>query len=180
MHKAKGKEFDRVFILLRDYQMATEEKKRVLYVAMTRAKHHLSIHTNNIKFDSTDIENLDYRLDENQYVYPKKIIFQAGLGDVNLGFFRNAKTIQNVASIHAGSELAPLSNGKTSYLKSMLLEDAGVEDCVVRFSQQFKDNIYAWSGYTIRSAIARYMVRWYCKEDGQVYTVVLPRIVVGR
>ena len=55
MHKSKGKEFDNVFLLLHNYPLQREEKKRVLYVAMTRAKHLLSIHTNSIDFDITNI-----------------------------------------------------------------------------------------------------------------------------
>ena len=46
MHKSKGKEFDNIFLLLNNFSLAREEKKRVLYVAMTRAKNNLSIHTN--------------------------------------------------------------------------------------------------------------------------------------
>ncbi|MDR0517967.1 MAG: RecQ family ATP-dependent DNA helicase, partial [Fibromonadaceae bacterium] len=44
MHKAKGKEFDNVFIMLNQYDANTDEKKRLLYVAMTRAKNLLHIH----------------------------------------------------------------------------------------------------------------------------------------
>jgi ATP-dependent DNA helicase RecQ len=38
IHKAKGKEFDNVFIMLENFNPATDEAKRQLYVAMTRAK----------------------------------------------------------------------------------------------------------------------------------------------
>ena len=46
IHKAKGKEFDNVFLMLEDFDPATDEAKRLLYVAMTRAKRKLTIHLN--------------------------------------------------------------------------------------------------------------------------------------
>ncbi|HEX2955487.1 MAG TPA: ATP-binding domain-containing protein [Chitinispirillaceae bacterium] len=46
IHKAKGKEFDTVFIMLNGCNPDTDDKRRQLYVAMTRAKHKLSIHLN--------------------------------------------------------------------------------------------------------------------------------------
>jgi len=49
MHKAKGKEFDQVWLLLDRYPMDTEERRRVLYVALTRARDHLYLHTNNLR-----------------------------------------------------------------------------------------------------------------------------------
>ena len=46
MHKAKGRELDNVFHLLNHVDTSTIEEKRLLYVAMTRAKQNLSIHLN--------------------------------------------------------------------------------------------------------------------------------------
>jgi len=44
IHKAKGKEFENVFIMLENCDLSSDEKKRPLYVAMTRAKQNLFIH----------------------------------------------------------------------------------------------------------------------------------------
>jgi ATP-dependent DNA helicase RecQ len=46
IHKAKGKEFDNVFLVLENFNPTTDEAKRQLYVAMTRAKENLAIHLN--------------------------------------------------------------------------------------------------------------------------------------
>src|SRR5690606_16746541 len=46
VHKAKGKEFNNVFLLLDKFDAREDEKKRQLYVAMTRAKQNLTIHLN--------------------------------------------------------------------------------------------------------------------------------------
>ena len=52
IHKAKGKEFDNVFIMLENCDLSTDEKKRPLYVAMTRARQNLFIHHNSTFFDN--------------------------------------------------------------------------------------------------------------------------------
>lgn len=46
MHKSKGREFDNVYLMLNHFDMSTDEKRRLLYVAMTRAKERLVIHYN--------------------------------------------------------------------------------------------------------------------------------------
>ncbi|MBR2810678.1 MAG: UvrD-helicase domain-containing protein, partial [Solobacterium sp.] len=45
IHKAKGKEYDTVYLLLSEYRLTTAESRRVLYVGMTRARHALYIHS---------------------------------------------------------------------------------------------------------------------------------------
>jgi ATP-dependent DNA helicase RecQ len=56
IHKAKGKEFDNVFIMLENINPATDEAKRQLYVAMTRAKRNLAIHLNGNYLDNLTAE----------------------------------------------------------------------------------------------------------------------------
>ena len=51
IHKAKGKEFDNVFLMLENFNIDTDEAKRLLYVAMTRAKQNLIVHSNADYFD---------------------------------------------------------------------------------------------------------------------------------
>ncbi|WP_302048679.1 3'-5' exonuclease [Desulfosporosinus nitroreducens] len=46
IHKAKGRKFDNVFLMLDQFNLRTEEAIRPLYVAMTRAKRNLTIHYN--------------------------------------------------------------------------------------------------------------------------------------
>ena len=56
IHKAKGKEFDNVFLMLDNYRANSDEAKRVLYVAMTRAKQNLIVHYNGNCLDNVRVE----------------------------------------------------------------------------------------------------------------------------
>lgn len=92
MHKAKGKEFDSVYLLIRD-EFDNEYDKRLLYVAITRAKKSLSIHlANNIftnfshYFDEIKAYN---KVDED----PDEIIFTMGLQDIFLSSDKSASGI---------------------------------------------------------------------------------------
>lgn len=51
IHKAKGREFDDVYMLLTDNYTKNAELKRRYYVGITRTKNRLFIHTNGHCFD---------------------------------------------------------------------------------------------------------------------------------
>src|SRR5690606_15361540 len=59
IHKAKGKEFDNVFLLLENFHATTDEETRLLYVAMTRAKTNLTIHLNTDILDHITTSHLE-------------------------------------------------------------------------------------------------------------------------
>ena len=46
IHKAKGREFDNVYLMLDRFSCMTDESRRLLYVAITRTKQNLTIHYN--------------------------------------------------------------------------------------------------------------------------------------
>ena len=70
IHKAKGREFDNVFMLVDGRQQLTDERLRCFYVAMTRARLNLSIHTNGTAFNS--ITSATHVADTRSYGMPTK------------------------------------------------------------------------------------------------------------
>ncbi len=73
IHKAKGKEFDNVFLMLENFNPTTDEAKRQLYVAMTRAKQNLTIHLNGNYLDNITAENLEKVEDRETYLPPSEL-----------------------------------------------------------------------------------------------------------
>src|SRR5690606_13122034 len=58
IHKAKGKEFDNVFLVLEGFDSYNEECKRQFYVAVTRAKNNLVIHYNGSYLRNIIVNNM--------------------------------------------------------------------------------------------------------------------------
>ena len=59
IHKAKGREFDNVFLMLDQFKLRSEEAIRQLYVVMTRAKSNLTIHYNGNYLQFIQVEDLE-------------------------------------------------------------------------------------------------------------------------
>ncbi len=108
IHKAKGREFDNVYMLLNEVDSSTEERKRVLYVGMTRAKKALYIHCNNGIFDGIDVEGMEQLRDDTDYPEPEEIVLQLGHRDVVLGDFKGKKPV--VFSLQSGDKITFSNN----------------------------------------------------------------------
>ena len=84
MHKAKGKEFDSVYLCIDESFITDEYDKRLMYVAITRAKNKLSIHTKNNLLDFL-INYCDEVTTYNKKdVEPNRLVFLMSLGDIAL------------------------------------------------------------------------------------------------
>jgi ATP-dependent DNA helicase RecQ len=175
MHKAKGKEFDNVFLLLDRYPLTTEEKKRVLYVAMTRAKENLYIHTNSISFPKDGIEELDYREDQRAWPSPGTLVWQCGMKDVWLDYFKNPYVISNVKDLQSGQKLVPQPGNPALFQTS-------TGRSILKLSQSFSTQLqgYLDRQYQLEQIHAQYIVVWKDKETGEEVRVVLPELRLCR
>ncbi|AHM63221.1 RecQ familyATP-dependent DNA helicase [Flammeovirgaceae bacterium 311] len=170
MHKAKGKEFDHVFLLLQRYPLTTESKKRVVYVAITRAKESLHIHTDQSYFNKFSVQDLQIFRNNEIYPAPQEIELELGMSDVWLGLFKQPKVINLVKELRAGKVLETplaLTNGLAVH-----------QQCVVKFSSKFKEKLTQLEaqGYKCRRAEVAHIVVWYCEEENKEFRVVLPRL----
>ncbi|MEJ8756810.1 RecQ family ATP-dependent DNA helicase [Pontibacter sp. H259] len=174
MHKAKGKEFDQVFLLLRNHPLVQESNKRVVYVAITRAKQSLHIHTDQPYFDKISVPELKSINNSNIYPTPEELQLELAMKDVWLGFFKNPVSVKALKQLKSGVSL------KFPEEPTVGLLHAGVP--VVAFSQKFKDELSKLSrqGYIIQSAKIANIVVWYCEDDGKEYRVILPRLFLKR
>lgn len=101
IHKAKGREFDDVYMLISDSYVKDIHLMRRYYVGITRAKNRLFIHTNGDCFNHLSVNQ--YLIDQRQYDMPEEIILQLSHKDVNLRFFKERK--QEVLALRGGDSL---------------------------------------------------------------------------
>jgi ATP-dependent DNA helicase RecQ len=175
MHKSKGKEFDTVFVLLSNFQLTSEEKKRVLYVAMTRARNNLYIHTNSVSFSGNNISAINISHDKQEYPSPNTLILELAMKDIWLGFFKRRAVAYAIKQMKSGDQLVQ------SQADSSILETGG-GDPVLKFSRAFEYRLNGFldKGYYVKSLSVKYIVVWYDEETNRSYRVVLPEIMLGK
>lgn len=84
MHKAKGKEFDSVYLPIKKGFIQNDYDRRLLYVAITRAKHNLYIHTNDHSIKAFKQSFVEQQFVNETFDEPQEILFTMGLGDLSL------------------------------------------------------------------------------------------------
>ena len=184
MHKAKGKEFDSVYVCLdrtvKEYNLYDQ---RLLYVAMTRAKNKLFIHAkNNFYLDfMTNYCNkvINYT---KQDAEPERIVFEMTLGDIALSNIYSQKGIINTNPI-AGEEVdIAFNRGYFNILKnnqqiaSLSQVDLSKPD---RLSCKMSEKLQ--KGYELEfKAEISYIVNWMQLDSGKIYKQVLCKVYMSK
>jgi len=163
IHKAKGREFDTVHILLNGEQADTEEKLRKIYVGITRAKHKLLIHTNTNIFGTPTIVN------NTLYSEPDEILLQLTHRDVFLSFFKKNK-----------KQILQLRSGQMLIYNEGYLNLPNSTERIVSLSNKCRSELTEWNnkGYCIKNVRINYIVAWRGQDDTEETAVLLPEIVL--
>ncbi len=177
MHKAKGKEFNHVWLLLEDYNFSEPDAKRLVYVACSRAKDSLNILTNSSFFEGIKVEDLKEFSCSEETFPPSYYELILRHKDVNLGSQKFPRASNIIKGLRTGEGLAPdvmrfgddeayglAKNGSGN----MLLFS---KDFVNKKLEPFKSK-----GYDLVSGRVEYLVYWYDKNDEKEYKIVLPRL----
>lgn len=153
IHKAKGREFDDVYMLLSDRPYKDQQLLRQYYVGMTRAKNRLFIHTNGDLFYRLPVDK--QRADNQLYPMPEEIVLQLSHKDLFLGFFKPIK--KEVLAFRSGDNLLFHDN----YILAPITRRA-----VAKLSASMQTTLSAWKekGYQVQSASVRYVVAWKPKD----------------
>lgn len=169
IHKAKGHEFDCVYLLLNNVRL-DEQMKRAIYVGMTRAKSALYVHYNSMNFDVNGLDDILSETDEILYDEPDEILYELSYREVFLDFFKENR--DDVFALHSGATL--FVNGNTLLAKT----PAGNKKIVV-FSADYhaKHKALIAKKYFPTQANVRMIVAWQGKEDDCEYPIILPDIV---
>jgi len=166
IHKAKGREFDNVYIILDQFDIREDQAKRLLYVGMTRAKRNLTIHCNRNYFDSIKTENFEIVNDDKVYSPPKQLAMQLGYKDVWLDFFLSSQPA--IAQLSSGDEL--------SVYEDRCLNSRG--QTVLRFSKHFMGKIddMMQKNYVPKKAKIRFIVYWRREDSEYEIRIILPEL----
>ncbi len=167
IHKAKGKEFDTVFLMLENINTLNDEIKRQLYVAMTRAKQNLIIHTSGTYLDRIATENMIKIQDEQDWQPPTDLIVQLSFKDVWLDYFTTRQ--YHISQLIAGDPL--IIKGKECLDKN--------GRTVLKFSSQFLQQMESFTrnNFYPEEAKVRFIIYW--KKEGAIEEarIILPEIV---
>ena len=166
IHKAKGKEFDNVFLLLEDFDVSNDAQKRLLYVAITRAKQKLCIHTNGHFLDFIKVPNLTRLQNKEVHLPPKRLAMQLGFKDVYLSYFKQKQSVIN-----------KLMSGQTMFINDNRCVNRDGE-CLVVFSKSFMQIIanQKASGFELVAAKVNLIVYWQQEGDSEEFKIVLPEV----
>lgn len=174
MHKAKGREFDNVFIMLKDYKLLSEEDKRLLYVAMTRAKSNLHFHLNKESgtqsalrvLYSISVEGLKLYHDNGIWDMPDELVMQPGFKDVWLNSFEGRQL--QIDKLKSGDKLK--FNG-TEYTDSR-------GKPVLSFSKEFTKTIedYRQKGYILTKCNVNHIIYWMKEDSEKEIKILLPEV----
>jgi len=174
IHKAKGREFDIVYMLLSNVSPLDDEERRKIYVGLTRAKDELYIHYNGTFFDRfASIPGVTQSYDTREFSQPEEIVLQLGHKDVVLDFFKGKRRL--ISRLRSGQRLffrdlyltAEIGNRTVIVLKFS-------RDCAAKLRKRFDQ------GYEVADASVRFVVEWKGAEDEEETAIVLPDVRMKR
>lgn len=172
IHKAKGREFDHVIMVLKDFILNSDEVKRQIYVGMTRARKTLDIHytgaylKNRTTISAQSSAGICYNYDHNSYAPSELIAIQLKHKDVYLSYFH--KTRKHIERLKSGDILQ--------------FDELGCCDReghrVLLFSARFKEEInkYINKKYRPLHAKVSHILFWKEQDAERETLIVLPQI----
>lgn len=170
IHKAKGKEFDNVFLMLENFDTATDAAKRQLYVAMTRAKQNLTIHINSGLMDDILAECMERIEDNNVYLPPNELVMHLTHKDIWLSYFSNKQYL--ISQLNSGDEL--LLNGVECFNNR--------RQSVLKFSNKYIRQLEEMKekGFELKKANVNFIVYWLNEDSGKEEQIILPELYFER
>ncbi len=170
IHKAKGKEFDNLFLMLQDFDAETDEKKRQLYVAMTRAKQNLSIHLNGGFLDKISCSGIERSFDRKSYDESDLLVLHLTHKDIWLDYHISRQHL--LTNLKSGDPLC-VNGDACMDLKG---------NSVLKFSTAFIENleIFKRKGFQIKNASINFIVYWQKEGSDTEVQIVLPELILQK
>ena len=159
IHKAKGCEYDNVYISLKGVRDVTDKERRMVYVGMTRAKNNLSVHFDGGNIFMDDFSRSVMVSDNLVYGAPEEVLVQLSHRDVVLDMFKSNQNLQQ--GLHSGTVLEVDGD-------FLSVDVGGHRKKILKFSALFREKIakMASKGYVPVDAKVRFQIFW--RYDEQV------------
>ncbi|MBN1662251.1 MAG: RecQ family ATP-dependent DNA helicase [Deltaproteobacteria bacterium] len=170
MHKAKGKEFDNVFIMLTNHNASSDEDKRLLYVAMTRAKQRLNIYFNGDHFKGIAAEGLERQIIRSGYLPLSEMVMHLNHEDVHLGYFKYSQ--KRMENLMCGDSLVKTGDGWAN-------PDG---QPVLKFSRRFNEKLSAIenSGFSLQELRIGFILYWKGEDAKEEVKIILPELYFSK
>lgn len=183
IHKAKGREFDNVYMILGGQKRLTDDWKRCIYVGMTRAKSNLYICHNTGYFQSLQqsrtLAGIRWLHDATRYPMPEEIVLPLTHRDVWLGFFEQEGRSDIAGTLRSGDKLRmTIENYRNGGRIFFSVTVNSVSKRIACCSKIFYEKLFEQQrkGYQPKEAKVLYVLAWKDKENGQEYNIILPII----
>ncbi|RLA08075.1 MAG: hypothetical protein DRQ51_03940 [Gammaproteobacteria bacterium] len=179
LNSEQKKVFDDVYICIENNFFQNDYDKRLFYVAISRAKNHLSINLKNNNFlSSYQDEIINY---DNIDAEPKKIVFMMGLGDISLVNEYSQRGVER--SNPMAGEIVNIKEIKTDwfcvYKNNAQIASLSKANDNQRLSYKIIQKIKA--GYVLnQEAKVEHVVVWTNKDDDKKYHQVLCKIYMQK
>lgn len=163
-----------MYMLLDNFQCSTDEKRRGLYVGITRARANLYIHCNNGIFDGFKVLFCKKITDENIYWEPNELTVQLTHRDINLGFFKGKKEF--ILSLVSGSRLILTEKGMGIEFPNGMRE-------ALRYSKSFCNGTLQslnMRGYKPIGGTIRFIAARKSNDNNEECAVILPDVYFGK
>jgi ATP-dependent DNA helicase RecQ len=153
-------------LMLDNFSQATDESKRLLYVAMTRAKQNLTIHMNSNYLDNLSANNLERIEDRAEYLPPNEMVMQLTHKDVWLDDFIYRQNI--VSQFISGDQLIVKENECVNSKGKVVL----------KFSRQYVRQIESLERkcYVLARAKVNFIVYWQKEGSDKEVKIILPEL----
>ena len=165
IHKAKGREFDTLHLVVPQLHNLDAEALRALYVGITRAKQRLYIHTYSSPLCQM-AEPLPHHVQPTDNI---PLCIPLTHHDVKLSYCKDKKNL--ILQLRSGDKLR--------YSHNHLLTMQG--ECIASLSESCRERLrkLETKGYQATSAEVSYVVAWHSKKDQQEYAICLATILLS-
>ncbi|MBR2822357.1 MAG: RecQ family ATP-dependent DNA helicase [Clostridia bacterium] len=173
IHKAKGREYDQVYLSLRDAEGQTQEDRRRIYVGISRAKEELYLHCPASGGLFALPEGTEVAEEAHREPDPAEVLMQLGHRDVVLDYFLSRESL--LGRLRAG---LPLQLSE----EYLTVDQGGKQIRAAKLSRAYAERIEALQrkGYAFRRGSIRYIVAWKRQDHAEECWILLPDLLFSR